>query len=151
MQQLKNSNSITINERHRGHSAGRAKVIATQLNSNKRMEFCRLQGLEYSYDSAVSEIEPLLLPEVLALVGENHDQRELYEILIATVPHLVSIVDRRAVIRQQISANAAQIAALTAKNLKLNTELALIESAESNRTMAAVDNKLGCRKRCREN
>ena len=155
IKKLKNyiDDSITINERHRGnpHSAGRAKVIATQLNSNKRIEFCRLQGLAYSYDSAVSEIEPLLLPEALALVGKNHDQRELYQILIATVPHLVSIVDRRAVIRQQISANAAQIAALTAKNLKLNTELALIESAESNRTMAAVDNKLGCRKRCREN
>ena len=82
-----------INKSNEGnsHAAGRAKVIQTQLNSQKRKELCHLQ-VDYSYSSIFAEIEPFLLPEVLALTGGNHGQRELYRMLIATVPNcLLSI------------------------------------------------------------
>ena len=72
------------------HAAGRLKVIATQLNSNKRNELSCMQGIDYSYSSLFADIEPILLPEVLSLVGENHGQNELFRMLIATAPDLIS-------------------------------------------------------------
>ena len=53
--------AIVTNQRHRGnpHAAGRAKVIETQLNSQKREELSRLQGIGYSYRSIFANTEPL--------------------------------------------------------------------------------------------
>ena len=65
--------AIKINVENRGNSdaAGRAKLIATQLNHNIRMELRRLQRIEYSYSSIYAVIAPVLLPHLLALIGGN--------------------------------------------------------------------------------
>ena len=87
--------ALRLNKRHEGdaHAVGRAKVIATQLKSNTRRELCQLQGIDYSFESVFADVEPILLPEVLALVGGNHGQSELYLMLMAAVPDLASIVE----------------------------------------------------------
>ena len=117
--------AVAINRGHLGSpgGAGRSKVIETQLNSQKRKELCRLQCLDYSHGSIFAEIEPILLPEVLALVGGKHGQNELYQMLLGTAPDLVSIVNRKAVIKQQIADHLDKVR-------ELKKELASIESAE---------------------
>lgn len=158
---LKHVNHATnINRRHRGrseigrsHEAGRAKVIETQLNSDTRMELCNLQGINFSYSGIFEEIDPILLPDVLAMVGRGRGLKhlhELYRMLITTVPDLVSIVNKRVAIQERIAKNRARIAnltadyqrqqaaltaeytsragALTAKNFELERELVSIES-----------------------
>ena len=133
--------AISINKMHRrnSHAAGQAKAVETQLNSQKRIGLSRLQGVDYSYESIFANIEPVLLPEVLALTGGKHGQNEFYRMLLATAPDLLSIVNRKAVIKQQMAVNSAKIASLTAqylretsaltdKNLQLNQELTSIES-----------------------
>ena len=67
------------------HAAGRAKVIDTQLNSQKRKELCRLQGIDYSYGILFAEIEPILLPETLALVGGSMVTMSYFK---CSLPHL---------------------------------------------------------------
>ena len=136
---------ISINEQNPGnsHAAGRSKVIATQLNSTTRMELCRLQGIEYSYSAPFADIDPVLLPDVLVIVGGEHDQSELYRMLIATVANLASTVDKKACIKENIAENTLAItaldveyarksAALAAMHLHLQNELASMESEEVN-------------------
>lgn len=153
---LKHVNHATnMKRRHRrgrSHEAGRAKVIETQLNSDTRMELCNLQGINFSYSGIFEEIDPILLPDVLAMVGRGRGLKhlhELYRMLITTVPDLVSIVNKRVAMQERIAKNRARIAnltadyqrqqaaltaeytsragALTAKNFELERELDLIE------------------------
>ena len=78
-------------------AAGRAKVIATQLNSAKRRELCRLQGIEYSYRAIFVGIDPVLLPDLLALVTSEHGLTDGYRMLIEFGPGLFSLRARTAV------------------------------------------------------
>ena len=84
-------------------------------------------------------------------MGGRYGHNELHRLLIVTAPGLASIADRKAVIKQQIAENTAQIAALTAaltaKNLKLNEELTSLESEEAMRM--SIDNDNGVRRRKR--
>ena len=88
------------------------------------------------------DIEPVLLPEVLSLVGKRHGQNELYRMLTATAPDLVSIVNREAILKQRISV-------LTAELHELNKELVSIELVKRNHRMIDDGNILGSRKRRR--
>ena len=74
-------------------AASRAKVIATQLNSTARRELCGLQGVEYSYDSMFGGIDPILLPNLLAMTSRSHGQTELHRMLLATAPDLTSLMN----------------------------------------------------------
>ena len=123
-------NAIEINKNNDAYAAGRAKVIGTQLSSNKRMELSRLQGVDYSYGSIFADIDPILLPEVLALVGGRHDQRELYRMLLATAPDLVSIVNRKGVLLQRKAEIKSRVASLVDEEFHIDQELASIDSGE---------------------
>lgn len=112
------------------------------MNSNNRKELSCLQGIGYSYSSLFADIEPVLLPEVLALVGGRHGPNELYRMLTATAPDLVSIVNREAIVKQRISV-------LTAELHDLNKELVSIELVKRNHRMIDDGNELGSRKRRR--
>ena len=96
------------------------------------------------------------------MVGEKYGQNDIYHMLIATVPDLASVVNKKAVIKEKIAENTTMItaldaeyarqtaafiaeglrqtAALTAKDLKLNQELVSIESEEKNQSVL-VDGK----------
>ena len=86
---------------NRALDAGRTKVIKYQLDSRKRKELSQLQGVEYSsIGNLFADIEPNLLPRILALIGNERGQSELYTALIQTAPDLLSYIDRKALIME---------------------------------------------------
>ena len=72
-------------------AAGRKKVMQTQLHSVKRAELAEIQGVSHSL---YSEIDPIHLPEVLALVDKHHGQEELYMALKSSIAGVISTVDK---------------------------------------------------------
>jgi len=95
-------------------NASRTKVIKYQLDSQKRKELCHIQGVQYSpIGNLFADIEPILLPNILALIGSRHGQSELYTALIPTAPDLLSYIDRKALLDDKMATNTAQITALT--------------------------------------
>mmetsp|Transcript_3160 Transcript_3160/g.5764 ORF Transcript_3160/g.5764 Transcript_3160/m.5764 type:complete len:510 (+) Transcript_3160:97-1626(+) len=132
------ASAIKTNAENRENSdAGRAKVIKTQLNSNTRKEFSLLQGIDYAYSSLFTEIDSVLLPDVLALKGETFGQNELYRMLVATAPDLASVVNRKGVLEQKMAENTARIAAINTECVRQVAAL----SAENLRQTAALDAK----------
>ena len=103
--------ALSINEEHQGdiNAAGRAKIIAMQLNKEARKELCDLQGVEYSYTSLFGEIDPILLPELFALTSLEYGQSELYCMLIATAADLATIIDTKAMLKAIIAKNLREV------------------------------------------
>ena len=99
--------ALGINARNNPEVAGRVKVIETQLHSQTRAELCRLLGVDRS---VFREIDPLLLPEVLSLIGRRHGPRELYFGLLQSVMSLLSTVNVTECIKQERSYHAAKVA-----------------------------------------
>ena len=111
-----------------------------QLNSVKREELHRLQGIEYCFSSIFSEVDPLVLPDVLSLVSREHGQTELYRMLVNSVSDLFSTVNRKVVLNQKLAEKKdemaileAQMAALSAEMSEINVELQSIEKEEEER------------------
>lgn len=113
---------------------GRAKVIKYQLKSQNRKKLCELQGIKYSTNNIFVDIEPVLLPRILALIGDRHGQSELYTALIPTAPDLMSYIDRRAMLNDALVKNIARATSLSAE-YKHNLEEC---QAEYERKMAAL-------------
>ena len=82
------NSALQLNEVYKisPHTIGREKVIKYQLTSQTRKELCESQGIEYSAGSIFADIEPTLLPLILALIGDRHGQSELYIALVQTAP-----------------------------------------------------------------
>ena len=119
-------------------AAGRAKVIKYQLNSQVRKELCELQGIEELSGNIFTDIDAILLPNILALIGNEHGQSELYTTLVPTAPELLSFIDRKLMIDNemaknvtQITAHAQQIAVLSAKNDLLSRRREMIGQGRS--------------------
>jgi hypothetical protein len=117
--QIDNALEININHEDDPEAAGKEKVIRSQLHSSTRAELAELQGVDRSL---YSEINPLHLPEVLALVGQHHGQEELYVALKSSIAGVISTVNRKECIQQQRAYYAAKLE-------ELDTELATIEAA----------------------
>ncbi len=124
--------------------AGRMKVIETQLNSVKRAELVELQG---DNQSLYSEIDPLHLPEVLALVGRCHGQGELFVALKSSIAEVISTVSRKECIKQENSYYRAKIAEFRAKMEANEAELATIEASEV--SVVNIGSESRCSKRRR--
>ena len=128
------------------HAAVKAKVIKYQLNNQKRKDLCRLQGVEYtSIGNLFPDIEPILLPRILALIGSSHGHSEFYRALIPMVPDLMSCVDTSGMRRDLISQNSIQMAelarqqaVLAAKNDQLSRILAVREESGVSRQSTNV-------------
>ena len=86
---------------------GREKIIQTQLKSKRRKELEDMQGVR---SSLYSEIDPLHLPEVLALVGRRHGQGELFVALKSSVAGVISTVNRRECLKHKRAHHEAMIA-----------------------------------------
>ena len=53
-----------------------------------------MQGIEYSsIGNLLADIDPILLPDIIALIGEEHGHNELYNALLPTAPDLMSCVN----------------------------------------------------------
>ena len=107
--------------------AGREKVIKTQLHSERRAELAELQGVDHS---VYSEINPLHLPEVLALVGDYHGQEELYVALKSSIAGVISVVNRKECLKQHIAEKRAKIVAFQTEIEAAEAEIEAIEAAE---------------------
>jgi hypothetical protein len=90
--QIDNALEINMNHENDPEAAGREKVICSQLHSEARAKLAELQGVDRSL---YSEINPLHLPEVLALVGRHHGQGELYVALKSSIAGVISTVNRK--------------------------------------------------------
>ena len=147
---------------HTAERAGRAKIIATQLNSTERMYLCHHQGIEYSYSTIFAGIDPALLPDLLALASLEHGHTELYCLLVATAHDLIPLVDKESMMEAAIANNTARInelarqtPALAAVNSSIKRRLEALRSShpQGEKECAAVgemDNAIVCgRKRRR--
>lgn len=93
--------ALLMNRRNSDNAQiGKTKVILTQLNSANKMELANVQGIEYSYESLFSEVDPVVLPEVLSLVERNCTRSELFRMLVAVVPDLSSLVNKPVAIKE---------------------------------------------------
>jgi len=142
------NSAIEINKNNPSsrHAAGRTKVIKYQLNSQKREELCRLQGVEYSsIGNLFVDIEPKLLPSILVLIGNEHGQSELYTALVQTAPELLSYIDRRALIDGEFAKVEVRCADLKdeyeRKIAALKTEM-LIETSRLNDKKGDLSSRL---------
>ena len=70
------------------------------------------------------------MPDILAMIGEEHGQSDLYTSLIPLAPDLFSFVDMKAMIESEMEKNNEKIGELTAKNNQLSERLALIKSRD---------------------
>lgn len=137
----------TLNKQRRPR---RAKIVYAQLMSQHRKNLCKIQGIEYSHESIFSEIDALVLPEVLAFVTRSQKQTELFRMLVTVAPDLSSIVNRPAYIKERIVEIEAKVAALNAEKLEMKRELEALQSGEkTNDKEEKEDEKLSGKKRNR--
>eukprot|EP00984_Skeletonema_dohrnii_P003701 scaffold1279_cov124-Skeletonema_dohrnii-CCMP3373.AAC.2 len=111
--------AVDINERHErvAADAGKEKVILTQLHSGKRAELADLQGADHS---VYGEINPLHLPEVLSLIGQHHGKGELYVALKSSIAGVISTVNRKECIKEEMAYHRAKLEELGAELVATN-------------------------------
>ena len=133
------NNAVAINMRNKDNPevADREKVIQTQLHSETRAELADLQGVNRSL---YSEIGTLHLPEVLALVGRIHGQGELYAALKSSIAGVISTVNEKQCIQDQMAYHAAKLEELGAR-------LAVIEAVEGDVVEAGSESQINKRRR----
>jgi len=133
---------INAQNKQNPEAAGKAKVLQSQMNCCKRAELADLQGVNQLF--VYSEIKPLHLPEVLALVRRYHGLGELYVALNSSIAGVISTVNRKECLKQQRAEHEAVIAEQRAKiafhraiiadrRTKVETieaEIAIIEEAD---------------------
>jgi len=68
-----------------------------------------------AHNSLFAQIDPVVLPDVLSLVGRHCSQNDLYCALITTAPDLTSLVNKPVAIKEQIEKKNERIASLDAK------------------------------------
>lgn len=144
------------------HAAGRTKVIKYQLDSLKRKELSQLQGVEYSsIGNLFANIEPVLLPDILALISSHHGQSEFYTTLTQTAPNLLSYIDRKAMVQDALAKTEAQGAALKVeyerkmadindKKADLSSRLALIDLGDIKQSAVEKGNEVAERSKKRQ-
>lgn len=120
------------------------KVVQTQLHSETRARFAALQEV---YHSVYSDIDPRFLPEYLAEVDEFHGQGELYIALKSVMSVLVSTVNRKECIRQQVASCSQQIGYYFKRRRELKSQLEAIEAAEGSVLSAGTESPSTKRRR----
>ena len=98
------------------------------------MQLARLQGVDSPYSSIFADIDPVALPEVLSLIGEECGQKNLYSALVATAPELTSLINRKALLKDTMAKNTADITALDTEyaRQRLINRKTLLQHAISN-------------------
>jgi hypothetical protein len=111
----------TFNTKHESaETIGKKKVIWSQLNSAKRTELCRLQGLEeHMKTSPVSSVGSLLLPEILEMLSKHHGLVEFHEVFRAFVADLWMNIDREAALQRKRFLVCEELDTIAARKLEL--------------------------------
>jgi len=87
---------------------------------------CSLQGLEHSRKPLVTEIGPMLLPEVLEIIGKHHRLNDFYEAFRTSVADMWTTIDREVVVRQKIEKISKELDELAARRLELENQRAVL-------------------------
>jgi len=148
--------NFALSKNRHYHHAGKQKIIHYQFNHLNRTELATLQGITPpNHNSVYVQIDPVVLPDVLAMIGENCTHSDMYLALNATASDLTSLVNKPAVFKERIEKNErkaaaltaeyereaaalkakheSKLAVLTAKNLRMKQELdVLLQSNEQN-------------------
>lgn len=120
------NNATRMNRLHEStEEAGRAKVIEAQLDSGVRAVLAELQGVNHS---VYSEIDPLYLPEVLALICRRNGRGEFHLALSSSIVALFATVNMKECILQERAHHAAIVAEHEAIIAELDAKLAAIDS-----------------------
>eukprot|EP00984_Skeletonema_dohrnii_P013690 scaffold5689_cov122-Skeletonema_dohrnii-CCMP3373.AAC.4 len=127
-QQIEFALGINAKNENNPAAAGKEKVIQTQLNSDKRSELCQQLGI--GQRMLFSEIKPIHLPEVLALISRHHGQGELYAALVPSIAALFSTMNKKQCLQQQKAYHEAKLE-------KIKAEIAILEEAERLQQKAA--------------
>ena len=111
----------TFNETYESaETIGKNKVIWSQLNSAKRTEMCRLQGLEdHIKTSPIASVGSLLLPEILEMLSKHHGLVEFHEVFRAFVADLWMNIDREAALQRKRFLVCEELDTVTARKLEL--------------------------------
>ena len=73
------------------------------VNSERRQRLCHLQGVDSPYSNIFAETDPVVLPEILALIGgRSCGQGDFYRALVATAPELTSLVNKPAALKERM-------------------------------------------------
>lgn len=111
----------------------RRKVIYAQLHCATREGLAELQRVK---TSVYNEIEPLHLPEVLALIGRRLDRTEMYKALSENILSLISTSNLQKyikIIKQQMEHHTSMIAEHAAKLEELKEQLSKMENLADER------------------
>ena len=129
-------------------TAGVEKVLRTQLRSSVREKMAAIQGINHS---VYNEIDPLHLPEVLSLIGQNLGQGNLFVALKSTIMGLLSTEDLKRCIQQERDKYAAIlakhktiVAKLGAKVDELDAKIAKLEQAANEETEQRDSKRCRC-------
>ena len=108
--------NFALSKNRHYHHAGKQKIIHYQFNHLNRTELATLQGITPpTHNSVYVQIDPVVLPDVLAMIGENCTHSDMYLALIATASDLTSLINKPAVFKERIEKNERKAAALTAE------------------------------------
>lgn len=130
--------SALIVNRNTVYPVRKNKVVGTMLDRERRLELSHLQGVENSSDhSLFSDIDPTLLPEVLAMMTGHRSlgsppipinfRSELYRMMVVVAPDLVSLIDRKALLKKTMKRNVTRRAAIAAELAALNDSYSVME------------------------
>ena len=117
------------------------KNIRTQLIVMPECNLPVFKGRSHIWQLLQEIDNVLVVPEVLALVGRHCGHSNTYQMLIVTVPDLVSIINKEAALKlkERVEEKLSQIATLNEEFKQMESELKLIQS----------NNKLSGKKRNR--
>mmetsp|Transcript_29002 Transcript_29002/g.43575 ORF Transcript_29002/g.43575 Transcript_29002/m.43575 type:complete len:390 (+) Transcript_29002:3-1172(+) len=126
---------------------GERKVIAFHLQSKALADMCRLQRVEQNNAALYGQINPLCLPEVLALIKRFHGQTELYLSLRSSIMTLLSTVDRERCLQQRLSYHMAIVEKHAAIAEELRVEIATLARANCRQVEVEGDQEPSTKKR----
>ena len=104
------------------------RVKWTHLNTRARRQLCKMQGVDYSYDSLFAEIPPCILPELFAILWDDPEEMDPLRALVATVASWTSLVDSRLMVESTLERNRALVRRLNERNVELEEKLKDIAS-----------------------
>lgn len=96
------------------------------MHSASRVDLCWLQDVDHFI---YNEINALLLPELLALIGRRHGKGEHHLAVSSSIIALFSTVNWKKYIQQERAYHASKAAEHTTKMVELDAKLAAMEAA----------------------
>jgi len=116
--------NVTNDEKH---AVAKVKVVYT-LDEITRRTLSHHQGFDECVGHPFIDIDPLILPEALALAGSmRRSHNEFYRLLIATSPDLMSLVDRKAMLQVGMEKNTTQVTDIAAQIAVLNARMSSLK------------------------